>query len=292
MGTSNPYRGGSGAHPLVPSFLTPAGPGSAGPEGDDPGSPPPPGGGAPPPAAPPANPPSQPPPADANRYRSARSNFTKFASSGGADRSRLGRSLASYVSTAVGGARTASARMAPSKAAGARLLGFLAAARERGAAEALREFHLETYAGRSIQEVFWGLIDVICPDGGTIDEGIAREAFVETVVDLTALGITDLDTLTPEQLETIFEAFVAHSIEARIYNDIGSKGISLPADLREVERVEVQLKDFIQRATRDALVAERDNGRGITSAQVTAVVDRIYEATFDLVRVLGEEAAS
>lgn len=113
--------------------------------------------------------------------------------------------------------------MGASRGAGARLLGFLTDAQTRGGREALRSLNLEELAGRPIAEVFIGLADYICPSAGTVDEGIAREAFIETIIELTTLGVTDLDALTPDQMQTVFELYATHAIEARLCNDIGTK---------------------------------------------------------------------
>ena len=83
--------------------------------------------------------------------------------------------------------------------------------------------------------MFAGLADYICPEGGSIDEGIARDAFVETIADLAGAGITDIDALTPGQIQTVFELYATHAIEARICNDIGTKVVTLPADPRAAE---------------------------------------------------------
>ena len=54
---------------------------------------------------------------------------------------------------------------------------------------------------------FLGLVDYVCPDGGSIDEGIAREAFVETIADLAGAGIADLDSLTADQIQAVLELY-------------------------------------------------------------------------------------
>ena len=86
--------------------------------------------------------------------------------------------------------------MGSSRGAGSRLLGFLSDAVARGATRSLARLNLGALAGRPIEEIFLGLADYVCPDGGTIDEGIAREAFIETIIDLAGAGIADLDGLT------------------------------------------------------------------------------------------------
>jgi hypothetical protein len=233
MGTSSAFGGQGGNTPLVPSWLSPGGEGPAAPPPD---APTPPDAPAPPNAPPapnapaPANPaptpvppaPQLPPvgaPADPGRFTSARNNFSRFASSGGSDRNSLGRAVSDYVSKASGGSRSASQRIGSSRKAGARLLGVLSDAAGGNALEALRALNLENLAGRPIEEIFLGLMDYVCEgaDGGSVDEGIAREAFIETIADLGQNGIVDFDSLTVDQVQTIFELYATHAIEARLY---------------------------------------------------------------------------
>jgi len=292
VGTSSAYGGPSGDTPLVPSWLggdaagdTPAAPPA--PDGvptGDPSAP------APIPAAPP-NRPAIPAPADTNRFTAARGNFTRFAHSSGTDRASLGRAISGYVSTSSGGARQAAQRMGASRGAGERLLRFLADAQARGTTEALRSLNLEGLAGRPIDEVFVGLADYICPSAGTVDEGIAREAFIETIIELTTLGVADLDALTPDQMQTVFELYATHAIEARLCNDIGTKLITTPPDAQAALRVQNQLRDFIRNGVSDALTAARAETPTLTQDRVQLFVDTVYERAFDVLQALGNAEA-
>lgn len=296
MGTSSSYGGPSKNTPLVPSWL------NAG-NGDQPlptqpipiAIPQTPSDSLPLPTLqpPPAVQPSpilQPPP-EASRFRAARSNFTRFASSNGSDRAKLGRAMSNYVSHSAGGARTASRRMGTSRSVGNSLIRFMVDASRRGVTQALRELNMENLARRPIEDIFVGLSDSLCQNNGTIDEGIARNAFIETIVDLTSIGITNLDGLTSEQISSIFEMFVTHTIEIRIYNDIGMKGVIFPSDLRAVENVQTQIRDFLCRAVHDALVGAQRNLTNLIFNEIPNFVDRIYEAAFELIRIYGEELA-
>ena len=208
MGTSNAYAGAGGGTPLIPSWLEGDGDGGGGPgAGDGDGSLQPSPDGTPP-AVPPAPAPRPVAPAGtSDRFTSARNNFTRFVSSGGSDHRSLGRAVSQYVSKSAGGSRLAAQRMGSSRGAGAGLVRFLNDASVNGIREALRTLNLESLAGRPIEEVFAGLADYICPEGGSIDEGIARDAFVETIADLAGAGITDIDALTPGQIQTVFELY-------------------------------------------------------------------------------------
>jgi len=76
-------------------------------------------------------------------------------------------------------------------------------------------------------------------------------------VDLAESGITDFGALTAAQVQTILELNVAHAIEARICNDIGSNSITLPQDAREAADIQVQLFEFVERSVSDAFVANQ-----------------------------------
>lgn len=286
MGTSSAFTGQSGSTPLIPSWL--------GNEGSPPTSP---DGALPPNGVPPAQLPTLPvrqpvpPLADPTRFSAARGNFSRFASSGGNDRRALGRAVSQYVSSSSGGARTAAVRMGSARGAGSRMLGFLSDAARRGATEALRALNLGELAGRPIEEIFLGLADYVCPDGGTIDEGIAREAFIETIAELAGAGITDLDGLTLDQMQTVFELYATNAIEARLCNDIGLKLVILPSDSRQAARVEAQLKDFIRRAVADSLTRARAAAASLTPDLVLAFVGGIYEQAFGILQIMGNAEA-
>ncbi len=181
--------------------------------------------------------------------------------------------------------------MGASRTTSAGLLNFLSSAAANGTREALRTLKLESLAGRPIQEIFLGLADYICPDGGTVDEGIAREAFIETIADLTEAGITDLDALTLDQIQTIFELYATNAIEARLCNDIGANAVTFPDDVHDALRVESQLHDFIYRSVADALTAARDGLQNLTPDRVLGFVTRVYEQAFGILQSLGEAEA-
>ncbi|MDD2732646.1 MAG: hypothetical protein PHF56_01795 [Desulfuromonadaceae bacterium] len=151
--------------------------------------------------------------------------------------------------------------------------------------------NLEGLAGRPIDEVFIGLADYICPNAGTVDEGIAREAFVETIIELATFGVTDLDALTPDQMQTVFELYATHAIEARLCNDIGTKLITVPANAQAALRVQEQLRDFIRNAVSDALTAARAETPTLPQDRVQSFVDTVYERAFGILQALGDAEA-
>jgi hypothetical protein len=181
--------------------------------------------------------------------------------------------------------------MGASRGAGARLLGFLADAQVRGVREALRALDLESLAGRPLTEIFVGLADYVCPGAGTVDEGIAREAYIETIVELVSEGLTDLATFTSDQMQTVFELYATHAIEARICNDIGTKAVTMPTDTQAANRVEQQLRDFIRGGVSDALTRARAETPNLTPERIHGFVDALYESAFAILQTLGDAEA-
>lgn len=228
-----------------------------------------------------------PTPADADRFKVARTHFTRFVSSGGHDRTSLGHAVSGYITRVAGGAHRAARSMGASRNASARLLGFLVNTVNRGVQETLRTLHLEHLVARPIQEIFLNLADYICPEAGRDDEGIAKAAFIDTIVELTAYGITDLDSLNIDQIHTVFELYATHAIELRLQNDIGMNAITLPPNVARIPEIQRQLHEFIRGAVDDALTAERAQLAVLTPDRTMEFVDKIYENTFAFLVALG-----
>jgi len=178
--------------------------------------------------------------------------------------------------------------MGSSKVSGANLINFLSDVRERGAQEALRSLNLESLAGKPVEDIFVGLSDYICKEGGSVDEGIARDAFIETIANLAGSGITDLDSLSIDQIQTVLELFVTHSVEARLCNDIGTKTIILPQSPRIANDIQTQLHDFIRRGVSDSLSDARERMMTLTPERALDFIQDVYERAFSILEILAE----
>ena len=306
MGTSNSYGGPSGGTPLVPNWLDGGGSPTPAPDGNSPS----PNNGnndgnnnptnnntnsndgnnGATAAAPAYRPPVQ--PGSSGRFTNARTNFTQFVKSGGKNRSKLGKSISSYVSTSNGGASNASKRMGSSRRATTNLLNFFSSVQTRGSAAALQALNLGQLAGKSVEEIFLGLADYICPKGGNVDEGIARSAFIETIAELAQHGITDIDTLTPNQMQTVLEIFATHAIEERLCNDIGTKICIASENIQAFEKVQAQLHDFIMRGVSDAFSQANISIKSMTQDKAQVLIDSIYESAFSILQNLADEEAA
>lgn len=226
------------------------------------------------------------------RFKESRSNFTRFIKSGGRDRRALGRSVSSYISTASNGSRTAAKRIGASKRVVAGIVGFLNTARTEGVPAALDSHNLGNLVGRPIDEVFLGLLNDICPDGGNIDEGLARNAFVETIAQLVTEGMESIDNLTIEQFQHVIEIFVTNTIEGRLYNDIGTKIVFESTDVRTAESIQGQVHDFIQGSVSDAIARHTSEFENLLRLDMNVLVDQIYTDAYEILESLSQNEAN
>ena len=239
----------------------------------------------------PDSPPSYPPfptAADPNRFRTVRSNFSKFARSGGQDKASLGRALSEYTSRSAGGAGNAAKRMGSSRKASAKLVGFLSDVAERGLPEVLRSLNLDELVGKPIGDLFLGLADYICPEGGGVDEGVARESYITTITELSRDESIDMDNLNTDQIQAFLELYATNVIETRILNDIGINAVSLPQDEEAVEKVHKQVHVIIKNGVSDALAGARESLETLTPSNVGSYVDSVYEQAFTFLVALGD----
>lgn len=306
MGTSNPFGGGNNRNPLVPDWVGAAGPG--------PGAPPPgasptgtPGPGAPSPGAPGSPAPGNANPGGANpggsnpggngpaggdngggaddgdapapnRFQSARTNFFKFAKSGGGGRGggtnrNLRRAVRSFVSKSSGGARRATQRMASERSATANLGRILSTAGTAGIQETVRRLGFAQLATLPVQDIYAALVDVICEPGGELDESFAREAYVKALTEMSEAQ-TDLERPSPETTVSFLASFIANAIQNRLLNAIGNKVVAIPLDIASVQNVEQQINDYIRGNVNDAMA---EAGNDFPVERIISTIDDIYE---------------
>ncbi|MFS0755865.1 MULTISPECIES: Qat anti-phage system associated protein QatB [Noviherbaspirillum] len=226
----------------------------------------------------------------------ARTAFTRFSKNGSS--STLGAALAGYVrggngrvsGGGSGGAGRAAQRMGASRATGSRLLGVVRDFQRIGALDTLRRLDLDRMVDRPATEVFLFMLEFLCPPGGAIDEAISRQAMLEAIGNLDGAGPAEFGQLTPEQLREFFLDFVSLSIEGRVIADIGSRGITLAADVESVERTHEQLRDFINGCCRAHLSGLLTGVDQLTDREVEQRSNEIYEAAFQLIADAGEDA--
>jgi hypothetical protein len=108
------------------------------------------------------------------------------------------------------------------------------------------------------------------------------------IADLDALAGVDADTLTADQMRDAFLSFIAHTIEGRLFQDIGTKGFKFAADLAAIESFERQLRSYIRRSVRDSFSRDLTAPATLSNQQINAIVDRTYDEAWELMVTFGD----
>lgn len=230
-----------------------------------------------------------PPVANPERFREPRGNFTRYVNSLGRNGAYLNDALSKYVRNSLGGEKNAVKRLGTAMLSTVRLLSIIRDISNNGIENVSREFGLGDLVGKNAKDVFLEIIEFVCPDGGSVDEGIARNSYIETIETMTDLSLITIENMSNRQFLLFTEIYMANVIKDRLINDIGNKLIKLPSDINSVETIEQQLIDFIQGAVSDAIVKLKIDIKKIKPDQTRNIVNSIYENSYSILKTIGED---
>lgn len=191
----------------------------------------------------------------------------------------MGRAVQGYVSRSAGGSRTAAQRMTGSRRAVGKLLTTLRDIQTRGLREVLRILSLDALVGKSPKEILIAFTDIVCSPGGTIDEGIARDAYVETIIEISSI-VDDLAAITEEQVNVITTRFITRTIVNRIFIDIGHSLDVQTISGENANYLSQSTFDFVLGLVHDRLVSAIQNTRSLEAGQMKSAMNKIYEIGF------------
>lgn len=254
MGTSTSNPGQKGGTPLIPSWLD---------DGDFP----------PQPQAP-------------DRFTTPRADFTRFINdnkSGNSGSTRhLSRAASRYVRNSLGGSSNATTRLGAARTSAVRMFSVFNSIIKRGVDETQRSFKLGDIIGKKASEALLMIGEFVCPDGGSTDEGIARDSYIEAIIAMPELQEKNIEALSPPEFLAFTQHYMAKVIEDRLINDIGTKSFSLPDSVTQIDEIQQQLSGFISGAVSDAVAKLNVDISQIDSSQVKSIVDSIYKRSYDL----------
>ncbi len=218
----------------------------------------------------------------------ARGNFTRFTNSGSTK--ALSGAVSSYTASA-GGSRGIVRRMPNSVRTSSSIASLASSFVRDGPVEALRQFNLESLAGRPAIEVFDVLVDELCPEGGTIDEAVARDAFIDAIVIFSEQDIGNFDELTPDQLNEFLAVIMTGCIVSKVINEIGTNSLHGSANNNLYHEAETTLRDYTSGAVRDGLSRSFDSARNMSSARMSELISGIFTDALDILQATLEAEA-
>lgn len=260
MGTSTSNNGQKGNTPLVPSWLNGGNVKQSGLEKEN-----------------------------SKRFRAPRNNFTRFVNSGGKNTEKLRIATSSYIQQSLGGSENATMRIGAGRDSVANLISVFNGFITQGISDTQHSFSLGDIVGKDALDALIHLMNFVCPDGGKVDEGIARNAYIEAINYLSYLENKKIEDLTaPEYLE-IVKVYIVHIIINRLVIDIGNKLFSLPKNASETDHVREQIVDYVKGAVSDAISELDTDVSKIKPSQAKAIVESIYKKSFDIMKESGDK---
>ena len=169
-----------------------------------------------------------------------------------------------------------------------RAIGFAQDIAKNGIEKALTNLGLGDLVGQPAELALGVLTDVFCPNGGPIDQAIAREAWDEAVLELTEIEITDIKDVTADQWQVLVTDFITRTIETKVINDVGNEGISLPQDVGAINQIQNDLHELIKGAVNDGIDGRLNVGNTIAQSEIQSLVTDIYERSFAYLEALEE----
>ncbi len=251
MGTSSHNPGQNGHTPLVPSWV----------DNDDGDI---------------ASPIS--PNADPQRFSDARGNMTRFARS--ENTRNFGNAVSQYVNHSTGGAQGAVKRLGTARNSTAKLVGVLGAYSAGGAGAVQNYLKVYNLIGVRADEALRSITDLICDDGGTTNEGIARDAYIDTLADLKELRSIKFEDLSPDQIMLLIEGCMARIVVGKLLNDIGNKTLMIPEYLRKAGNVKTRMVNLVKGLIKDIAANMKLSPNKIRKEQAQSITDTVYERVY------------
>lgn len=293
MGTSTPFGGPKNGNPLIPSWLEPSeSPGESAPSEND-GASREEGSDAADDRSDPAKlPDSEPDKPEGIYVRPARrlmnQRLRSEAAGDDGGRERIGRALSSWVHLGSGGASTAARRSsAASSGAVGRLSDFLFEAAGAGIREVVRNLDLGSLVQRSLREIYVSLVDIVCGEGGDLDESMNRDAYVTAVDELMAIEGIDLEKPSVDTINLLIERFIVGTIDNRVKNAIANGIVLLPDSVDAARVAEQDVRGFVSGAVHSAMMGV---GRILSPQRIRTALDEIYDRAMNVLAAYGDDA--
>ncbi len=224
-----------------------------------------------------------------DRFTTSRREFTRYINTNGKDGTKVKKSISNYIRHSLNGSENATKRLGSVRSSTSRLL-LIAGALSSGGSSSVESFlNLRGLSNKTTGEVLIRLTDFICPDGGLVDEGIARDAYISAIEESPEIVDIPFQELKSEQMMIILERTMTNSIFSRITNDIGNKIILLPQKVTDAERLVLQIKDFIKGAISDSIVQSNLDLNSIPQNKAIEIIDNIYHIAFNILASEGED---
>lgn len=208
------------------------------------------------------------------KWKTVKSDMSKFINRGYGSARHIARQ---YVKAAGGSHRMASQSFAGKKA-GANIGSFFYGIVNNGVELTFQNFGI-TYAGKSVEEIFSVLVDLISSDSNTKEDIVAKEATqmalikVYDYVEANGMDIKCIDNMPLELMNEVLKEYVGSYIWITMMKDLGSRLEMYIANSDDAFAIECEFKDMIM----GIVDVEFDKQGNIINQNVSDAINSLYE---------------
>lgn len=229
------------------------------------------------------------PNAEPSRFANPKGYMTRFAGSGiGGSDGNLRSAVSQYVRMSTGGAKNAVLRLGSARNSTVHLIrsiGAFSSGGVTGVQQYLKVYNLE---GKRADEALRNITDLICPDGGTTNEGIVRDAYIDTIADIPDLRLLNFEDLTLDQLMIVLQGCITRVVIGKLLNDIGNKVLNIPESLLHVLDLKDRMITFVKGIVNDAFLRLGIHANNIYQQDAYELTNQVFEQVY----AIFEEADS
>jgi len=215
------------------------------------------------------------------RFLGARRNLNNYIHSG--NRESLNRALGHYSRKGMGGASVIANRMITSTRTAAGLLGFFNSV-SSGNNSALKSW-IEgfTSKGASAREISDGIVALVGPNGGSLDEISAQNSLALAFEDLlTEHPEVNLFSLTESSIWLLLGSYLGYELFNRIYLDIGQCFENSKLTAIEAESRKEEMRTYIISDVTASLNIIRKTGTNYSKQEVNKVFREVLSRTINI----------
>lgn len=213
---------------------------------------------------------------DPVKWQTVKSDMSKHIKSGGTYSSK--RHIAQQYVKAMGGARRMTLQSYSGRKAGANIGNFFNRIVINGIELTFESLGVQ-YVGKSVEEIFSRLVDVIAPNSNTKEDIIAKEATqmalsrVYDYVEANDMDIKCINNMTSESMNGVLKEYVSSYIWITMMNDLGSRLEMYITDSNDAYATECEFKDMIF----GIVDVEFDKQGNIINQDVSSTINNLYE---------------
>lgn len=216
-------------------------------------------------------------------WQAAKTSMSQFINGSHSNR---GRTLRSYTK-ALGGSNNA-ARTARTGIKSAVNLGrLLSGISAEGIENTLQKLKI-SFRGRSVEELFSELVNILVPEANAKDDIVARKAAVEALSQLyefieeNGMELKALDFLDETLFNKVMSTFVSSYIFERLLNDLSSRFEKYASEVSVAISKEEEVKEYIYQNT-DIRLSEIDfKSINYSQSSIEDVLENIYRECYEV----------